>query len=248
MPLSAGDADRLHGRLCVSAVSGPRDLREAVRIGLGATSVPEPVEVATTYRAMAATKADGTLLKPLDDSWLAVVDQAGRLDGARDAGRPSGSIDGIDDEARWAGGTGFRLTPDGVPDVLVVVALGHTPRAAGRRAAAVASRDGLLADGVIVKVAPIHAVDGRMLRLNMESALRLARRRGDAVTVERLGIALGRSDQLVEQAAVLAADGLPDSGIPADEECATLTVDADGFAQLWGVRRTPVRYWRESEH
>lgn len=63
------------------------------------------------------------------------------------------------------------------------------------------------------------------------------------------GIALGGCDQFVGEAAVeLHSDGLADSGIPDDEDCATLTVDADGLPQLWDAGRKPVRYWRESEH
>lgn len=249
MPLSAADADRMHQRLSASAVSGPRELRQAIRIGIGAASVAQPLEVPTTYRTMASTKADGTLIKPMDDTWMAVVDPDGRVDGARDAGKPSGSIVGIDDEARWAAGTGMRTTPEGVPDVLVVLAVGATARAAGRRAAAVAFLDDLVVGDIIVKVAPIHAVDGLMLRQNLESALADAERRGDATAVGRIGIALGRSDQLVDDTRVdVTVEDLPDSGVPEDEDCATLTVDADGLAQLWDAGRKPVRYWRESEH
>ena len=109
MPLSRADADRMHERLCARAASGLAEQREALRMGLGASTETEPPEVATTYRAMAMTKADGILVKPVDDSWLAAVDAHGRVDGGRGRGEavrvaqrdgrraPVGRRDGVHD-------------------------------------------------------------------------------------------------------------------------------------------------------
>ena len=178
MPLSRADADRMHERLCARAASGRAEQREALRMGLGASTETEPPEVATTYRAMAMTKADGTLVKPVDDSWLAAVDAHGRVDGGRDAGKPSGSLSGMDDEPRWAAGTGFTTAMEDVPDVLAVLAIGETPEEAAKRGAAIALDNGLLTEGTGVKVAPIHAIDGKMLREHFERTLEEARRQG----------------------------------------------------------------------
>ena len=249
MPLSRADADRMHERLCARAASGRAEQREALRMGLGASTETEPPEVATTYRAMAMTKADGILVKPVDDSWLAAVDAHGRVDGGRDAGKPSGSLSGMDDEPRWAAGTGFTTAMEDVPDVLAVLAIGETPEEAAKRGAAIALDNGLLTEGTGVKVAPIHAIDGKMLREHFERTLEEARRQGDHATAEQVRTALGERDQAVYELGLeIGWHERPSAARPEDAECATLTTDSDGLAQLWNAGRKPVRYWREKTH
>ena len=70
-----------------------------------------------------------------------------------------------------------------------------------------------------------------------------------AAVEEQVGITLGDQDDLVEEAGVdIGQNGLAGSATPEDTECATLTIDSDGLAQLWDAGRKPVRYWREKTH
>lgn len=220
MPLSREDGDRMHAMLCSRAVNGRPDYRTAIRIGLGAGTTPEPPEVATTYRAMAATGPDGT---PVDTI-----------------------LSRMDKEPRWAAGAGFTRTPDQAPDIFIVLAIGRTPHEAAKRAWLAAEMDDVLKDPITVKVAPVHPIDAKLLRENFEQHLQNARKENNRKRETYAAVALGHADDRIDaEQPDLDWPGYPEDHRPSDGEYASLTTDSDGLPQLWAAGRSPVRYWRE---
>ena len=175
MPVSREDADRVHAMLTSRAVKGRPDYRTAIRIGLGAGPAPDPPEVATTYRTLSTTRADGSPLDAIGDEWLAAVDEHGRVDSGKKAGEAAADLSRMDKEPRWAAGAGLTHTPDQAPDIFIVLAIGHTPHEAAKRAWMAAQMQNVVKGPVVLKVGPVHAIDAKLLRENFEQHLRNAR-------------------------------------------------------------------------
>ena len=246
MPLSREDADRMHAMLCSRAVKGRPDYRTAIRIGLGAGTAPEPPEVATTYRAMAATRPDGTPVDTIGDEWLATMDEQGRVDGGKKAGKAAADLSRMDKEPRWAAGAGFTRTPDQAPDIFIVLAIGRTPHEAAKRGWLAAVMLDVLKGPIALKVAPVHPIDAKLLRENFEQHLQNARKENEREDETHAGVALGYADDRIDaERPDLDWPGYPEDHQPSDGEYASLTTDSDGLPQLWAAGRSPVRYWRE---
>ena len=246
MPLAREDADRMHAMLRSRAVNSRPDYRTAIRIGLGAGTAPEPPEVATTYRAMATTRPDGTPVKTIGDEWLATVDEEGRVDGTKKAGKPAADLSRLDNEPRWAAGPGFTRTPEQAPDIFIVLAIGRTPHEAAKRGWLAAVMLNVLKGPVAVKVAPVHPIDAKLLRENFERQLQNARKENKREDETHAGVALGYADDRINaEQPNIEWPGYPEEHQPSDGEYASLTTDSDGLPQLWAAGRSPVRYWRE---